>query len=65
LSVFLSGVDLKIAEVSGDNLYPIRDQLLKSEPFEIMEIGTGKPLPKSVHSMTAYYGAGKDLSQPC
>ena len=51
-------MDLKIAVVNGDNLYPIREQLLKSEPLEIMEIGTGEPLPKTVHSMTAYYGAG-------
>jgi hypothetical protein len=25
---------------------------------QIHELGTGRPLPKTVHSMTAYFGAG-------
>jgi len=57
------GVDLKIAQVSGDNLFPIRDKLLANDPIQVQEIGTGRPLPKTVHSITAYYGAGLTINQ--
>ena len=60
LSIVVAGVDLKIAQVSGDNLYPIRDQLFSND--QIKEMSTGKSLPKTVHSMTAYYGAGFPFS---
>lgn len=33
-----------------------RKELLKSG--EIVEMDSGKPLPQTVHSMTAYFGAG-------
>lgn len=46
--------------MSGDNLYPMRDQLLASG--NVREIGGGRLLPKTVHSMTAYYGAGPIVS---
>ena len=52
----VAGVDLKIAQVSGDNLYPIREKLFTDD--QIREMNTGQSLPKTVHSMTAYYGAG-------
>ncbi len=51
-----AGVDLKIAEVHGDNLMPRKKQLLESK--SVREMTTGQPLPQSVHSMTAYFGAG-------
>ena len=54
--IIVSGVDLKIAQVSGDNLYPIREKLFTDD--QIREMNTGQSLPKTVHSMTAYYGAG-------
>ena len=57
----LTGIDLKIAQVSGDNLFPIRDQLLANDPVQVQEMGMGGPFPKSVHSITAYYGAGYTL----
>lgn len=60
---FPPGVDLKIAQVSGDNLFPIRDKLLANDPIQVQEIGTGRPLPKTVHSITAYYGAGLTINQ--
>lgn len=52
----VAGVDLKIAEVYGDDLMPKKSHLLQSDSTR--EMSTGGRLPESVHSMTAYYGAG-------
>lgn len=51
-----AGVDLKIAQVEGDNMIDRKEQLFKDE--RVKEMSTGKSLPKTVHSMTAYFGAG-------
>ena len=51
-------VDLKIASVTGDDLMPMRKDLIQGQPIKISEMNTGQPLPKTVHSMTAYFGAG-------
>ena len=51
-------VDLKIASVTGDDLMPMRKDLMQGQPINISEMNTGQPLPKTVHSMTAYFGAG-------
>ena len=48
-----SGVDLKIAQVSGDNL--IKSRL---DVEAIKALNSGQSLPKGIHSMTAYFGAG-------
>ena len=54
-----TGVDLKIAAVTGDDMMPLRKELLNKEnPFQVKEMSSGKSLPKTVHSMTAYFGAG-------
>jgi hypothetical protein len=50
-----AGVDLKVAEVHGDNMLPLKDELLASG--SVHEMFSGRPLPASVHSMTAYFGA--------
>lgn len=47
-----AGVDLKVASVIGDDLMPKRKELANSMTE------TGQALPSSVHSMTAYFGAG-------
>jgi hypothetical protein len=39
-------------------MMPLRKQLIGGDPFKVSEISTGQPLPKTVHSMTAYFGAG-------
>ena len=51
-------VDLKIASVTGDDMMPLRKDLFQEKPVKISEMSTGQPLPKTVHSMTAYFGAG-------
>ena len=51
-----AGVDLKIAQVEGDNMIERKEDLFKDE--RVKEMSTGKSLPKTVHSMTAYFGAG-------
>ena len=51
-------VDLKIASVTGDDMMPLRKQLMSGDPVKISEMSTGQALPKTVHSMTAYFGAG-------
>lgn len=50
-----SGVEFNIAEVSGDDLMPNKEQL---EKMGIKEMFSGKPFPSTVNSMNAYYGAG-------
>ncbi len=51
-----AGVDLKVAAVHGDDLMPLRDDIM--DKGRVKEMDTGAPLPFTVHSMTAYYGAG-------
>lgn len=51
-----AGVNLKIAAVTGDDMFPLRKELAKDQA--VRELGTNKPLPATVHSMTAYFGAG-------
>ena len=51
-----AGVDLKIAQVEGDNMIKRKAALFEDE--RVVEMSTGKKLPKTVHSMTAYFGAG-------
>ena len=53
-----AGVDLKIASVTGDDLMPMRKQLMSGDPISVQEMSTGQVLPKTIHSMTAYFGAG-------
>lgn len=50
-----SGVELKIAQVHGDNLMGMYPDLLQDG--SITDMSSGKPLPKTIHSMTAYFGA--------
>uniref|UniRef100_H2YEU5 Uncharacterized protein n=1 Tax=Ciona savignyi TaxID=51511 RepID=H2YEU5_CIOSA len=50
-----SGTSLDVAVVLGDDMMPNLPGLLKSG--DIKEMGDGKPLPKSVMSMNAYFGA--------
>ncbi|TRY77738.1 hypothetical protein TCAL_08521 [Tigriopus californicus] len=51
----MSGVELNIAEVQGDNLIHLKENLLKLQT--IQEMATGQSLPQTVNSMTAYFGA--------
>ena len=51
-----AGVELKIAHVEGDNMIDRKEQLFQDE--RVKEMSSGKKLPKTVHSMTAYFGAG-------
>ena len=39
-------------------MMPLRKQLMGGDPVKVSEISTGQSLPKTVHSMTAYFGAG-------
>ena len=39
-------------------MMPLQKQLMGGDPIKVSEISTGQPLPKTVHSMTAYFGAG-------
>ena len=39
-------------------MMPLRKQLMGGDPVKVSEISTDQPLPKTVHSMTAYFGAG-------
>lgn len=50
-----SGVELKIADVSGDDLMPHKDALISEN---VKEMFSGKDFPSTVNSMNAYYGAG-------
>ncbi|KAK3100303.1 hypothetical protein FSP39_017866 [Pinctada imbricata] len=50
-----NNVDLNIAVVTGDDLIPELEQL---RSMDIREVDSDKPLPKHVHSMNAYLGAG-------
>merc|ERR1719336_3685683 len=55
-----SGVEFNIAEVSGDDLMPNKEQL---EKMGIKEMFSGKPFPgPAINSMNAYYGAGPILA---
>ncbi|KAG1649729.1 hypothetical protein GQR58_028715 [Nymphon striatum] len=49
-----AGIDLKIAVVTGDDLMIQREEVGRSGVTDML---TGKPLPRSVHSMNAYLGA--------
>ncbi|TRY84903.1 hypothetical protein DNTS_002023, partial [Danionella cerebrum] len=49
-----SGLDLKVAVVTGDDLMPQKASLTD---LRVADSETAKPLPKSVHSMNAYLGA--------
>ncbi|XP_076046377.1 uncharacterized protein LOC143028331 isoform X2 [Oratosquilla oratoria] len=48
-----AGVELKVAVVTGDDLMPT-----KKDFISVPDMRTGEPLPKTVHSMNAYLGAG-------
>ncbi|XP_027219680.2 uncharacterized protein [Penaeus vannamei] len=50
-----AGVDLKVAVVTGDDLMPVKKQLIAAG---MPDMKSGLPLPKTVHSMNAYLGAG-------
>lgn len=50
-----AGVDLKVAVVTGDDLMPVKEELISAG---VLDMKTGLPLPKTVHSMNAYLGAG-------
>ena len=55
-----SGVEFRIAEVTGDDLMAHREALEKAG---VTEMFSGKPfLGASVNSMNAYYGAGPILN---
>jgi len=55
-----SGVEFRIAEVTGDDLMAHREALEKAG---VTEMFSGKPFPgASVNSMNAYYGAGPILN---
>ncbi|KAK7076473.1 hypothetical protein SK128_027040 [Halocaridina rubra] len=50
-----AGVDLKVAVVQGDDLMPQKKELISTGTPDMK---SGLPLPMSVHSMNAYFGAG-------
>ncbi|XP_076319411.1 uncharacterized protein LOC143230179 [Tachypleus tridentatus] len=50
-----AGVDLKVAVITGDDLMDKKEELLREG---ITEISEEIPLPKNLHSMNAYLGAG-------
>ncbi|XP_071545172.1 uncharacterized protein [Panulirus ornatus] len=50
-----AGVELKVAVVTGDDLMPMKKELISSG---VPDIKSGLPLPETVHSMNAYLGAG-------
>jgi len=54
-----AGVNFSIADVSGDDLMGQMDHLRESG---IEEMFSGKPFPKNINSMNAYYGAGPILN---
>jgi len=54
-----SGVEFSIAEVTGDDVMPYREELSK---LGVTEMFSGKALPSTINSMNAYYGAGPILS---
>jgi len=49
-----AGIALKIAAVHGDDLMPVREELLASHPNDMF---TGRPIPADLSSMNAYLGA--------
>ncbi|XP_056119560.1 uncharacterized protein LOC130096895 isoform X2 [Rhinichthys klamathensis goyatoka] len=49
-----AGLDLKVAVVTGDDLMPKKDSLTE---LRMTDSEGKKPLPKTVHSMNAYFGA--------
>jgi len=53
-----SGVELKIAHVSGDDLMPNMEDV---KAAGVHEMFSGKEFPSTVNSMNAYYGAGPAL----
>merc|ERR1719480_508108 len=54
-----SGVEFRIAEVTGDDMMAHREALEKAG---VREMFSGKPFPSTVNSMNAYYGAGPILN---
>ncbi|XP_066516905.1 uncharacterized protein [Hoplias malabaricus] len=50
-----AGLNLKVAVVTGDDLMPQKDSL---SMLRMADAEAKKPLPKTVHSMNAYLGAG-------
>ncbi|XP_023335725.1 uncharacterized protein LOC111706988 [Eurytemora carolleeae] len=50
-----AGVEMNIAQVTGDDLMPARQQLEKEG---IKEVFSAQSFPMNVNSMNAYYGAG-------
>ena len=54
-----SGVEFRIAEVTGDDLMAHKQAL---EQAGVREMFSGKPFPGTVNSMNAYYGAGPILN---
>ena len=54
-----AGVEFAIADVSGDDLMSQREALASQG---IKEMFSGKPLPSTINSMNAYYGAGPILN---
>ena len=49
------GIELSIADVSGDDLMTRKDELISEN---VKEMFSGKDFPATVNSMNAYYGAG-------
>ena len=54
-----SGVEFRIAEVTGDDMMAHREALEKAG---VREMFSGKSFPATVNSMNAYYGAGPILN---
>ncbi|XP_008294371.1 uncharacterized protein LOC103367950 [Stegastes partitus] len=50
-----AGLDMKVAVVTGDDLMPHRGSLPE---VKMADGGARQPLPKTLHSMNAYLGAG-------
>ncbi|XP_014788242.1 uncharacterized protein LOC106882171 isoform X1 [Octopus bimaculoides] len=50
-----AGVDMNIAVVTGDDLMPKVKEISQSN---IQEMSSGMKIPKTIHSMNAYLGAG-------
>jgi len=54
-----AGVEFSIADISGDDLMSQREALATQG---VKEMFSGKPLPRTINSMNAYYGAGPILN---
>jgi len=54
-----AGVEFSIADISGDDLMSQREALATQG---VKEMFSGKPLPSTINSMNAYYGAGPILN---